>query len=61
MDHPNINKILDQGLDGILGVDAESTSEIAYVVLEYAPGVELFKLCQKGGDLGEHVSRYFMF
>ena len=62
MNHPNINRLVESGTDGVIVKPSGSTRRnVVFVVLEYVPGGCLFfDLCEKLGALRNNSGRFFI-
>jgi len=61
LNHPGLIKILEYGDQGtVQKPSGKVIKNLIYIVMEFVTGGLLFDTCQKLGNMGENVGRYFM-
>ena len=59
LNHPNILKLIDGNENGVLIKKNGQKIPCIYMVLEYAPGKELFDFVAFAGPFSEPIARYY--
>lgn len=61
LNHKGIVKLIEFGEKGCVQKSSgQITDNLVYLLMEYIPGGTLFNLCERSGQMGEDIGRFFL-